>query len=238
MNPFKTGRRRIPKVLVILLMLPVCISACTRTENSIFPVTPTPSTTASTPVWTTPIFAFTVPPTANDLSAAGSVFPDIPRIRAENLKYMMDNAKGAGAYSGVGGLIKWDNFIIVDTLPTTKYNDAGQPLSRDNNIQGSVNIPFTFYWVKNPAKDLRPEERTAYEQEMQFIENNLYKLSKYKPIIIYDDTGTDEAACLMAKLLLEYGYNSGQVMVLWKGLRDWYVRLGYPVLQGNWSYVG
>ena len=226
-------RRFLIALSAIFLLLP----ACTRTGTAIAPVTSIPSS-ISTPVWATPVLSFTVPPTASDLSTAGSVFPEIPRIRAENLKYTMDNAKGAGAYTGTGSMITWDNFIIVDTLPTTKYIGEVHPVSRDNHIQGSVNIPFTFYRVKDPSVDLKTGELPAYEAEMKFLEEHLYKLSRFKPIIIYDDTGTDEAACLMAKLLLEHGYSPGQVTVLWKGLKDWYVRLGYPVIQANWSYVG
>ena len=58
-----------------------------------------------------------------------------------------------------------------------------------------------------------------------------------KPIIIYDDTDNDLAACLVAKKLINAGYPPDNIRVLWKGFRHW-AELGYLYLLEDWEPAG
>jgi hypothetical protein len=219
------------RLLLALLLVGAVIlpSACSsRLETSTGP-----PTISSPAVSTVP-----APPGFEELTAGGYAHPEIPRITSELLKQMMDETLASGAYTGKGALITWNVFTIVDTLPTTRFDALNRKISRDSYIRASVNIPFTFYWVKDASQDLKPEEVEEYNQEQRLMEEGVNQLPRDKLTIIYDDTGNDEAACLLAQRLLDAGWNIDNVVVLWKGFHYWAYDLCYPVMQGEWDYPG
>ena len=99
-------------------------------------------------------------------------------------------------------------------------------------------MPMTWYWVTDPREDPKQEELEAYDLELKALEENIKLLPKNLPVYIYDGTADDEAACIVANMLLEAGFPRENVKVIWKGVAYWYYDLGYPIVQGDYNFEG
>jgi hypothetical protein len=180
----------------------------------------------------------TTPPTVEELTEEHFLDPEIPRITAEQIKMIIDAAQAAGEYAGSGGMISWDNFVIIDTR-SSKGEVLGAPgFNQPGHILGARSMPMTWYWVTDPREDPKPEELQAYQLELDALENNITQLPKDLPIYIYDGTADDEAACIVARMILEAGFNPDNVKVIWKGFAYWYYDLRYPIVQGDYNFEG
>lgn len=221
----------------IILSLALFIPAACNNASAV------PSSTASnstTPVTTTTKSTVlrTNPPTVQELEDGHFLYPEIPRITAEQIKLMINEAQSSGRYVGAGAMVSWDDFIIIDARKS-KGDIVGSPgFSQPGHILGARSMPMTWYWVTDPREDPKPEEVEAYQQELTALEENIQQLPKNLPIYIYDGTADDEAACIVAQMLLDAGFNPDNVKVIWKGFSYWYYDLQYPVVQGDYNFEG
>jgi hypothetical protein len=97
---------------------------------------------------------------------------------------------------------------------------------------------MTWYWVTDPREDPKQEEVEAYQQELTALEENIPMLPKGLPIYVYDGTADDEAACLVAKMIVDAGFPAKDVKVIWKGFAYWTYDLQYPLVQGDYNFEG
>jgi hypothetical protein len=215
-------------VLVTLVLL--SLAACTRIET--VTVTPTAYSTTTSTVTVTSTISFA--PTLQELQDAGSACPEIPRIRAEGLKMKMDEAYPTSKPTAGIGNFRWSDFTLIGVHPEVDVDAYGSSLNHIDQILGSIIVPFQFYKVGNPIKDLTPADLEKYKAEQAKIALAVAGVPKDKPVILYDKTSDDGAACAMAKLLVDQGFDPGQITVLWKGFNYWYHDLQYPVLSGDW----
>jgi hypothetical protein len=180
------------------------------------------------------------PPTRQELINGHFAYPEIPRITAQKLNETLEAAEANKAYAQDQTRpweTVWNDFVLLDVRPESGVDDMGIQGTSRGYIKGSMFIPFTFYWVNDPAKDVVSEEEYAYTMEQRSIEDDLFQIPKDKMIIIYDDTSNDLAACLMAKKLINAGYSPENIQVLWKGFGHWN-ELGYLYVIEEWMPAG
>ena len=235
MTKMKSIKSMIAFTFSALLMVSMVLSSC----NGAAATTSALSTTTSTsPASTTSAAPRTTPPTVQELEEGHFLYPEIQRITAQQIKTIIDKAKEAGEYKGSGAMISWDNFIIID-VRSSKGEVLGAPgFGQPGHILGARSMPMTWYWVTDPREDPKQEEKEAYEQELTALEENIGLLPKGLPIYIYDGTADDEAAGIVATMILEAGFPAKDVNIIWKGFAYWYYDLQYPIVQGDYNFEG
>jgi hypothetical protein len=164
--------------------------------------------------------------------------PEIGRITCEQVKLIIDEAHEANRFKGSGAMISWNDFIIIDTRSSKGEVNGAPGFGQPGHILGARSMPMTWYWVTDPREDPKQEEREAYQQEITALEENIHILPKGMPIYVYDGTADDEAASIVAKMLIEAGFPAKDVKIIWKGFAYWYYDLMYPIVQGDYNFEG
>jgi hypothetical protein len=224
---------RLPFILILAAAL-VLPAACTPGAAATETTTPTSSITTTT----APPTLRLDPPSVQELQDGHFIDPEMPRITAEQVKLYISEAQAAGRFVGAGAMVSWLDFVIVD-VRDSKGEILGHPgFTQPGHILGAYSMPMTWFWVTDPREDPKQEEWEAYELELEAFEKNIPTLPKDLPIYIYDGTADDEAACLVARMLLEEGFNPENVRVIWKGFAYWYYDMQYPIVQGDYNYEG
>jgi len=230
--------RSLGLVFAVLLLGSMAFSSCNSAA-----ATPTTSATTSVPTSTpvstpTPAVLRTTPPTVQELEEGFYMDPEIPRITCEQIKILIDDAQKNNRFYGTGGMVAWQDFFIID-VRSSKGEVTGAPgFNQPGHILGARSMPMTWYWVTDPREDPKVEELEAYQQELTALEQNIELLPKGMPIYVYDGTADDEAACIVAKMILEAGFPAEDVKVIWKGFSYWYYDLGYAIVQGDYNFEG
>jgi hypothetical protein len=232
MNKTKIFGKKNCIVIAAILTMVVIASACsTPAANTSIPITTASPTT-------TFVGPRTTPPTVEELTAEHFTDPEIPRITCEQIKIIIDEAKAAGKFKGSGGMMSWDDFFIID-VRSSKGEVLGAPgFNQPGHILGARSMPMTWYWVTDPREDPKQEELESYDLELKALEENIKLLPKNLPVYVYDGTADDEAACIVAKMLLEAGFPPENVKVIWKGVAYWTYDLQYPLVQGDYNFEG
>jgi hypothetical protein len=219
-------------LLMLLLALIMLLPACTPSQTG-----NTTSQTTTTPVISSTRDPF-APPTVVELAEKHYSSPELPRITCEQVKNMISEAQTNKRYVGMGGMTTWTDFIIID-VRSSKGEVLGAPgFNLPGHILGARSMPMTWYWVTDPREDPKVEEAEAYKQELTALEENIHQLPKGLPIYIYDGTADDEAACIVAEMVLEAGFDTSSVKVIWQGFSRWYYDLQYPIVQGDYQFEG
>lgn len=219
-------------ISLLALALMAALSACGKSQddNTASPGTPSTTVTATRDPFT--------PPTPEELAEKHFASPELPRITCEKIKQLIDEAKASKRFVGMGGMTTWTDFIIID-VRSSKGEVLGAPgFNQPGHILGARSMPMTWYWVTDPREDPKVEEVEAYKQELAALEENIRQLPKGLPIYIYDGTADDEAACIVAEMILKAGFDPGSVKVIWQGSSRWYYDLQYPLVQGDYNFEG
>jgi hypothetical protein len=172
------------------------------------------------------------PPTVKQLTDAHFAFPDMQRITGDKLFQMIQDANSNGRTENRGTYIVYDNFQIIDVRNGVLFKKPGR-------IAGSVNFPLSYYWVLDPQQDPKQEEVISYTQELQQLEDNLPTLNRDIPLIFYDETSNDQAACMVVRLFQElntannWGFDQNNMWVLYGGFYHYTLDLGHPWVYGD-----
>jgi hypothetical protein len=172
------------------------------------------------------------PPTIKELTDRHFTYPEMQRITGDKLWDMISEANASGRTQNAGTYIVYDDFQIIDVRYGVAFKKPGR-------IAGAVNFPLSYFWVLDPQQDPKQEEVISYTQELAQLEDNLPTLNRDLPLIFYDDTSNDQAACIVVKLFQElnkvnnWGFDPSNMYVLYGGFYHYTLDLGHPWVFGD-----
>jgi hypothetical protein len=172
------------------------------------------------------------PPTVEELNDKHFTYPEMQRITGDRVYAMILEANASGRTQNAGTYIVYDDFQIIDVRYGVLFKKPGR-------IAGAVNFPLSYYWVLDPQQDPKQEEVTSYTLELQQLEDNLPTLNRDLPLIFYDETSNDQAACMVVRLFQElnvannWGFDPKNMWVLTGGFYHYTLDLGHPWVFGD-----